>query len=429
MPERFGFGGVDPFESEPDEEKDKKGISRRSFVKKAAALGAGAAIFGPKLFKEKAEAKPAVTEKFGEPKRLLENYELPEVDFEELTETKYSAAELEQNSLAEYATKELEGHYCGPFDSDVTGIPQGRIGKTVRINFTEHLKYLWKKKKAKALSPRNVRLHKSGKLRYSGFMSPAAEAAGKQMIEDYTHGNKGKTNFDSYLKHLERVVSEVKHKDLDWEKLVEILNLNKEQAEFFRKLAESISGKDIMAYSMTELMGSYDGELNEHYYAFILRNAGTRYLYSIPALSDGMASFGPYQLTSLAFWNDETNTEWGVARMNHAMKKNAVPVSMANVRGDDHHRAAYLYAIFNLGNLIRNLNSREFRTYSKNYNKHQNELVQYIATAHNAPGSALDAARKWIDNGMKLPYERSCRSNILDYALKSKNNLKHLKNR
>jgi hypothetical protein len=76
--------------------------------------------------------------------------------------------------------------------------------------------------------------------------------------------------------------------------------------------------------------------------------------------------------------------------------------------------------VANLADLIKGLNETQFETLKRELNASRKlDLVEYIATAHNQPAVARKSAKRWLDNGARLPYHVSATRKGRTYALKT----------
>jgi hypothetical protein len=286
------------------------------------------------------------------------------------------------------------------------GVPSGQIiEKTITTSFVENLDAMWQ-----------VKIQRS--------RSSVVKKTGGELVDEYSLGA-ASYSFANYSSQLDDVITDVR-KSINWDKVSTLAHLTKKETNLVRQITESFDGKDMVSYAMTELFPSNDGELNVEVMDFLLRNAGKEYIESIPAMYDRKTSFGPYQFTEYALYsNAETKEKRGASIINEAITENSqkIPGSVALLRGDDHHRAAYLFAIYNMCTLVRNLNKKEFVTLSQKWKSNKDDLFIFCATAHHLPGAAVRAGRNWLSNGAKYKYEKSCGKSIMQYAVKTRNNL------
>jgi hypothetical protein len=248
----------------------------------------------------------------------------------------------------------------------------------------------------------------------------------RELLASY-RGKRTNVTIDEFISEAETEVRLVR-KEMNWEKLGQIYGLSDTKLGLVKMLANQISGKDLVAYGMTEIMPSADGELNVQVLEFLVRNYGKEFVYSIPARHDRYASFGFYQFTSLALYDDGKRKE-GASRAGSALSNGKLPGSAMHIRGKLQHRAAYLFSIHNIASLVKRLSSVQTSRLLRLPERNHDDLIQFIAAAHNGPVEAYRAARRWLDAGMKYEYYISVSNgSVRRYASKTKANLSALRN-
>lgn len=298
----------------------------------------------------------------------------------------------------------LEGHACSDLYAMYLGIrPKSTIKDSIFINPYQVLGKMWDKKVKK--SP-----------------SPVVRETRKKLLLDYTATNQ--CSFDSYTKRITEVVSEVRE-DIDWEILRKSMRMSDRESYLARDIVSAFDGRDMTAYIMTELMPSADGQFNRQVLNVMLMTGGSEFVERIPAIGDRKTSFGPYQFTEYALFHTPKEMR-GASVVNAAIKneRSKIPGSVSKLRGDDHHRAAYMFAVYNVCHLVKILNKRQFTTLERRWKSNQDDLFIYCATAHHAPAHARTAAKKWLRADVKYPFEHSCGKSILGYAIKTRANLR-----
>lgn len=305
-------------------------------------------------------------------------------------DTKYKSGKLEGRKLSD-----LYASYLGVDDPTT-------IGKHIETNFQKNFASMWDCKEDRCAST-------------------VVAKASEQLVSEYKVKHTS-TTFINYTAHISVVVSTLK-KSINWEIVAKKTNISTTDAALVKSICNSFTGKDMAAYAMTELMPSADGQLNVTVMDFLLRNAGREYIEGIPAMHDGKTSFGPYQFTEYAVY-DTPASDRGASVINTAVASGQkIPGSVIKLRGDDHHRAAFLFAVYNVCSLVRNLNATQKKTLKLNWSANQDDLFLYCATAHHNPSRALSAAKKWLDNKAKYAFEKSCGKRISYYAVKTRKNL------
>lgn len=294
-----------------------------------------------------------------------------------------------------------------------TNIPgtSGVISKPdKKEDFQYNLRLLWEKKAKIAES------------------DDAVNAVINTQVERYCSGKATKMTLSQYEKQIDKAIRNLK-RNLDWHEAGKIKGLDEERTGLLQKISLHITGKDLLSYSLTELMGSSDGKRNAKSLDYLLREAGREYVELIPALYDDKTSFGPYQFTEYALY-DADGEQRGASLINHALpEKYRIVGSVSKLKGNEHHKAAYLFAINNLAELISRLSRKEFNTLGHNWRENKDDIVSFMATAHHLPNDAISAARRWLDNDARFDYAVSCGPRIAKYAKKTGSNFDALYNK
>ncbi|MEN9551819.1 MAG: hypothetical protein RI935_196 [Candidatus Parcubacteria bacterium] len=342
--------------------------------------------------KEETGTKPVITPK-------VQETPLPQKPAKE--EKKDAIRGHAENSQAVHVdTSSIAGRKLGGLYADITGI-SGVVGKGYTIDYGKILADLWIRK----LDRKNV--------------SPATVKASEEPISLYLAEQK-KMNLKQFIKEAEKEVTLVQN-NLDFQSACKGYKLSVGECEMFKTLARDVRGVDLVAYGMTELMPSAEGDLNVKIMEILLTNAGSNYLFTIPALYDRMLSLGFYQFTSYAV---NSGTGQGASRMNAFLKKEAkIPGSVIRLRNGEHHRAAYLFALDNLANLSKRTSEKEFAALKGALKHKPGDIVTFIATAHHAPRLALKSMKNWLSKGGKGSLNDHLIGRLKPYGRKSDNNL------
>jgi hypothetical protein len=174
-------------------------------------------------------------------------------------------------------------------------------------------------------------------------------------------------------------------------------------------------------------MPAADGNLNVKIMEILLRNAGSNYLFTIPALYDKLLSLGLYQFTSYAV---NSGTKQGASRINAFLPTLVrIPGSVIELRNGEHHRAAFLFSLDNLANLVKKVDKKEFQALKNVRRMKPGDIVTFMATAHHAPGLAIRNARAWLQQGGKGSLNAFLKGRLVSYGRKSDNNLVALENK
>ena len=136
---------------------------------------------------------------------------------------------------------------------------------------------------------------------------------------------------DLMTKNINDAIKEV-NENFDREKFwKERLKNNKSKINLFKKICDKIDQKCLIAYGMTEIMPSRDGELNKEVLDFLLKNWWERFVMNLPAVNDDYASFGFYQLTSKAVFDTWDEKKGWVSKMNLYAKRTQSTLKCDNV--------------------------------------------------------------------------------------------------
>ncbi|HOG15601.1 MAG TPA: hypothetical protein PK674_03355 [Candidatus Absconditabacterales bacterium] len=216
-------------------------------------------------------------------------------------------------------------------------------------------------------------------------------------VSNINFNNVVPSSLDLMTKNINDAIKEV-NENFDREKFgKERLKNNKSKINLFKKICDKIDQKCLIAYGMTEIMPSRDGELNKEVLDFLLKNGGERFVMNLPAVNDDYASFGFYQLTSKAVFDTGDEKKGGVSKMNLYMpKEHKVPGSVIMLQGQDHHKAAYLFAMYNLYTLVFKADSEMVKALELLANQQDNnDLTQLIAIMHNLPKNGQPFLYEW----------------------------------
>lgn len=294
-----------------------------------------------------------------------------------------------QARLRTYPTRELKGRKLGGLYTWYTGI-DGLVPGKVKINFALQLDSMWKEK-----------------IRKFPVNKEMLEQIRSSLLNEYRGTEALNDTLQGYVNRISGVLESVRN-DLNWGRVAELKNLTASELELVRELVNSISSRDMIAYTLTELMPSEDGELNCEVLEFLTKNAGIEYLYKVPAMSDKFASFGPYQMTQYA-WYDTGKNARGGSQINKCLKKQKVPHgSVAKLKGDQHHKAAYLFMIDNIIRLINGLDAQQAKFLKNNWGREWENIIQFLGVAHHAPSAAPAVAKDWLKSQGQKSFAEFC---------------------
>jgi len=382
--------------------------SRRNFLKGALALGA-VAVVGNKILRER------------------KNESLP-LDAANKTETdhlKQVSTPEQVGGLREYDMGDLEGRTFGPEIRIMIGLE--KVPKHAHIDFKHQLDLMWSEKMS--------RIREMG-----GDAIPVVQF-GEEIIGSYNPEHSTKMSLDNYERGIQEALDEVRIPNIELiRKIPTFTHCTDAQLLLIKSLESFIDARTLLTYSVTEIMptGGDDSIVGVQLYDFLLRNAGTEYIAAIPAAHDGYLSFGPYQFTRYAI-GDVAHVHNGASVMNSILRKPQLPEYVGNMRGGDHHKAAYLLALYNIAHLVKNLGAGPSKKLLDNVDALPKEtILQYVATAHHLPGNAITAFKQFAlaqtmpkkahTDTASLTYAHFCKANgISGYCEKTKSNSDALK--
>jgi hypothetical protein len=405
-------------------------ISRREVLQKG--IGAGAALAAGAAGKMLIGSTPFENKKGGVPGTI---------DNSAGTE---SSREIEPATRTiTIQTGAMAGRKVGDLFAFYLGLEPGSVvPRELTVNFGEVLEDLWdkkitrvgKQKKENDLWIENMR--KNGREIFYGVYA-----------EKWNTGNIETYSMPEVIKKADSIISELnaslawsqlntlKWKDAEGNGYAPFTDLNDRAVSIVKDISERITGEMLIAYSITELMPSLtDGEENVDEYSLLLKYAGAEFLNGAPALGDPYLSAGPFQFTSFAVY-DANGEQKGASIINKLLPKDLkIPGSVSKlVTLDDQIRAAHLFAIHNIALLVKRILADTNRdrarerliTFIENKD-HQPALLQYIASAHHAPGHAIPAFNAWLDVGMRGSHAVHAKADMPAYIKKSYLNLKAL---
>ena len=317
--------------------------------------------------------------------------------------------------------KVLEDNKFGNLNAWYLGI-EGEAPRSATIDFRKNLQALWNRKLAK----KNV--------------TGATQDYAQSIVDRYASGDKGLTTLPEFVEHVEgqlRLSEQAidftafcQSRKLRDKKTGEVTRaLSTSDCQLLQNIARRISGQDVVAYGMTELLPSRRGKGNTKLLEVLLQHAGSEYLNSLPAMSDNLASFGFYQFTSYAVRHDASGRS-GASRVSQFVASPYhIPGSVVALRGDQHHRAAFYFAIYNIGDLILFASDQERTNLAQLYPAHMGEIAEFMAVAHHLPSSAITRTRQWLAGKGKKSLRSFLGPSLKIYAEKTRSNRNALQDR
>jgi hypothetical protein len=311
--------------------------------------------------------------------------------------------------------RSLHGMKLGNLNAWYLGY-HGKSPEFGEINFVDNLEDLWERKLRRKVTP-------------------ATKASYQTILTRYQTGDRGLTDLPGFVAEADTEARAV-HASLDydrfcqeWDERVRTSSAKEKRylhtggCSLLKDMTARISGRDLVAYGMTELFPSRKGEVNVRLINVLLKNAGSEYLHSIPALGDKYFSLGFYQFTSFAVRHDDSGAH-GASMVNLSVDPSVqlTSGSVVGLKGKEHHRAAYLFAVYNIANWIRFSTPAERNELRRLFPSNMDQVAQFMAVSHHLPGPAIQKARKWVKDGGKKPLVKYLGPSLTIYAKKSSSN-------
>jgi len=282
------------------------------------------------------------------------------------------------------------------------------------VDFTEQLGALWSTKRQR--NPKEL--------------TPVARETGEKLVLEYAELTPNGVSIDEYSDEIDRVAKDT-HSRLNWGGVQNQFKISDEKTNLAKAISGQLGGKELLSYALTELMPSQDGNLNRDVLNYMLKNAGREYVERIPAIYDGLTSFGPYQFTANALFQTPEEVR-GASHLAEHVGGEKVPGSVSKLRGINHHQAAYLLAAKHIIQLVRRLAGKNLDTLKNNWQYKMSDITQFIAAAHNYPYTTersiggLKSGEYWVANDMKEDFSVSAGSQTREYAEKTARNYEAL---
>ena len=308
----------------------------------------------------------------------------------------------------------LEGMRLGNLNAWYLGI-EGEAPDEAAINFAANLDSLWERKLDRGVTP-------------------ATKDSFQRVLVRYRNSEPGLTTLPHFVEEVDSQVR-LTHTSLNYDALCSAWDervrtseskekhyLHRDGCSLLRGIMGNITGRDLVAYGMTELFPARNGERNVRLMNVLLPNAGSEYLNSLPALGDPLLSLGLYQFTSHAVRHDASGAHGASMISQYAEAPYQIPGSVVSLSGNDHHRAAFYFATYNIANWIRHSTPEERNKLRVLFPKHMDQIAQFMAVAHHLPGPAISRARKWVRHDGKRPLVKYLGPSLTIYANKTRSN-------
>jgi hypothetical protein len=326
-----------------------------------------------------------------------------------------------------YAMDALEGRKLGPQFARYFGIDSDAIKNVEQMDFKFQLAQLWQQKfdLLRGDEPEEeYAVHHEGVLPaiehlYRSY-EPPRPGEGETIL------NYRRSAFDS--------IQSVKN-EFNSSELSKRFVLKQHQLKAIERFMTSIDPELLLSYAITELMPSNHGGINVDAFDFLLQNAGRGYVERIPALGDRLLSFGPYQFTSIALRDsiDAKNRPvlHGASRIDATLRHSQIPPNVVSLRGDDHHKAAYLFAAYNLTHLAKDIGEQACEELLRHQNELDDAVRDYVIAAHHRPAEARSAFKKLMEHKRKVAHGAKqktlsdfCKPDVCTYVKKAQINRK-----
>jgi hypothetical protein len=289
-----------------------------------------------------------------------------------------------------------------------TGI-EGKLPGATEVNYCSQLKLAWQAK----LNRDEV--------------SPATVKALPYTISTYCEGTKTYTDLPTYIGDVQNRI-DTSYEAINFNGLCDKFDATASECELVRTVVHGITAEHIVAYGLTELMPrTKDGEFNAAMLDHLFRNAGVEFVMSFPALGDPLGSKGLFQFTWMGHSNSPEKGRQGAAHLNPFVAREfRIPESVIGPMGlkpNDHDRAAYYFAIYNIVSLVAKLGDEQRRALDHIVDSgRMDEVAEFVATSHHAQGDVRKFAKRWLKQPEK-PFRDFLKKRFVTYGMKFRHNL------
>lgn len=376
--------------TKPEKKPEQVDVGRRNFLFGAGALATAAGI-------------AALNSRFGRQEEPLSSQK---------PETKEDAPALNENFLDNVEKHPRQYHMSGDlirvrrfeFEKTPEGVTRkipvhAQFGKPLNtmmgVNEAEpviHVDYRYQL--AQLLKGKIERIKKE-----TGDVSQGQLRVIRKVFDSYKVPERQQAGIEEYRIAAAHSIRDVRS-SIDFSRLptvAELKDIGEHGMKLFRQLEQHINATSLITYALTEVMPNA-GRTGVETFDFLLRNAGRQYIESFPALYDRYLSFGPYQFTSLALY--DAGGKRGASLINGICKPSQIPGSVSKLEGNQHHKAAYLFAVYNLAALVNSLDEDTCKALTREPCMKAvtpDVVLQYIAAAHHLPVNARNAFSDYAD--------------------------------
>lgn len=264
------------------------------------------------------------------------------------------------------------------------------------VDLADNVKYMWQRK---------LRSFK---------VTPATNKNVDRIVARFKRSPHDTTSLPAFIDNTNRIVA-ISNSSLDYDALCHKLKMS-DRCGTVKALSGKIDGEMLIAYGMTELLTGQDGDTNRRMLDMLLRRAGEYYLNSIPALGDKYLSMGFYQFTSFAIRHDKDGREGASVIAEFSSER--IPGSVVSLENDDQHRAAFYFAVYNIANMVRSLNNKQYNQL-RSAGMTREELTVFMAVSHHLPSPSRRAMAAWLQAGQKIPFRSYLSGDLRTYGYKS----------
>lgn len=236
-------------------------------------------------------------------------------------------------------------------------------------------------------------------------------AAGKKLFLSYDPNEPHLMTLEKYRESIGTTLTDTRSA-LDLVSLTRLAQFNKldeGQLALVKEMERHITADSMLSYVLTEIMptSGRDAPLGLEVLDEILKHYGRDYLGLIPSLHDDKISYADYQATDgmvqekfVRNAKGERQEKFHGASVVHKLflPSRRIPADFTDLRGDQHHVAAYLFAIYNIALGVRQLGAEKTKQFSEAGTFISSTFTdEYIAAAHHRMADAIEAFKSYAD--------------------------------
>lgn len=287
--------------------------------------------------------------------------------------------------------QQLAGHSVNSFTTRAISGLEGIVkDSTYNTDYQKQLAKLWNIKE----------LNNPG-------LAPQVTKLGEHLQSSYNQQTATKLSLEAYIQEAQRTIDNT---EINWNRVQQTKLPNApEKLSTLQDLSKRLTATDLLAYSMTELFGSTNGQKNQAVYDHVLQTAGRDFIERVPAF-DRWESYGPYQFTPPAL--QEIN------------RVQQTSFDIQTLKENQHHEAAYRLAVTNLADFLRVASNQEIDVL---ISQSDEELTKFVAAMHYKPRDAIRTKK----GDLHTPFEQALRNRgftrIANYVQKTGSNRRALR--